>query len=106
MSDKKKKDKKKKDKKKKKLYCGDKYPTPAGYDGVDSKYGCLKKGVGVGMGIQRRKGLESKTDGKIVRVDRTEMIAVARSLGLIVPDSEDLATILNRVEAQIKKMRV
>ena len=106
IEQKKKKRKEKKQQQKKKLYCGDKYPTPDGYDGVDSKYGCLRRGIGVGMGIQRRKDMESKKKGKVVKVNRSEMIKVDRSLGLIVPDSEDIATILNRIEAQLKNVSV
>lgn len=100
-------DKKYSEIKKPKLYCGDKYPTPDGYDGVDSKYGCLKKGIGVGIGIQKRKEKESGVqDGDIVKVNYDEMVSMAQTLGLDVPVGEDIATILNRIEKQLKKISI
>ena len=36
------------------LYCGDKVQLPVGYDGFDTRYNCLKKGIGVGKNIVRR----------------------------------------------------
>jgi len=31
------------------LYCGDKAPLPPGYGGYDSRFNCLRKGVGIGL---------------------------------------------------------
>lgn len=31
------------------LYCGNREPLPEGYDGYDSRYNCLRKGVGIGL---------------------------------------------------------
>jgi hypothetical protein len=37
------------------FYCGPKYDVPSGYARNGNRYECLRRGVGVGMGIQRRK---------------------------------------------------
>ena len=34
---------------KKILYCGNNEEIPEGYDGLGSRYDCLKKGIGVGL---------------------------------------------------------
>jgi hypothetical protein len=31
------------------LYCGDKAPLPPGYGGYDTRFNCLRKGVGIGL---------------------------------------------------------
>lgn len=31
------------------LYCGDKNPLPPGYAGYDTRFRCLRKGVGIGL---------------------------------------------------------
>jgi len=31
------------------LYCGDKNPVPPGYAGYDTRFRCLRKGVGIGL---------------------------------------------------------
>lgn len=38
------------------LYCGDREPLPDGYADYDTRYNCLKKGVGVGINIGERGG--------------------------------------------------
>ena len=39
------------------LYCGDKAILPAGYAGFDTRYNCLRRGVGVGKMLQCRVGI-------------------------------------------------
>jgi len=36
------------------LYCGNKNPVPPGYAGYDTRYSCLRKGVGIGLYKIRR----------------------------------------------------
>lgn len=38
------------------MYCGDKAILPPGYQGFDTRYNCLRRGVGVGkmLNCQRR----------------------------------------------------
>lgn len=43
------------------LYCGDKQELPQGYDGFDTRYNCLKKGIGVGRSL-RELGLYQRYD--------------------------------------------
>ena len=42
------------------LYCGNKTVLPNGYEGFDSRYNCLRKGVGVGKGIATAAALRDK----------------------------------------------
>lgn len=36
------------------LYCGNKNPVPPGYAGYDTRFSCLRKGVGIGLYKLRR----------------------------------------------------
>ena len=36
------------------LYCGNKNPVPPGYAGYDTRFSCLRKGVGIGLYKIRR----------------------------------------------------
>lgn len=38
-----------------KLYCGDKTPIPEGYKDYDTRYNCLKKGIGVGLNKKKKR---------------------------------------------------
>lgn len=42
------------------LYCGDKAVLPNGYEGFDTRYNCLRKGVGVGKGIATAAAFRNK----------------------------------------------
>jgi hypothetical protein len=37
------------------FYCGDREPLPEGYDGYDTRYNCLRKGVGIGLNKRMRR---------------------------------------------------
>ena len=51
------------------LYCGNREPLPEGYDDYDTRYNCLRKGVGVGLnqrvGYRRNGGFFSTKWGYI-----------------------------------------
>lgn len=43
------------------LYCGDRNPLPDGYAGYDTRYNCLRKGVGIGKAIA-----QNATNGNVI----------------------------------------
>jgi hypothetical protein len=49
-----------------KLYCGDKTELPEGYTDNGSRYHCLKKGVGVGLNIQRDRNQKNNYEDDVV----------------------------------------
>ena len=44
-----------------KIYCGDQKIIPDGYDRRGTRFRCLQKGVGIGMGIEQKANGEGKT---------------------------------------------
>ena len=94
---------------KKKLYCGNKKPVPPGYDGIDTHYGCLRKGIGVGLHIHEKKqGDNGPKNGEkaiigSMSVPRYSFVKFAKTLGVDVKN-KDISEIVKGVEKKLKQI--
>lgn len=86
------------DGKKKRKYCGDKEDIPDGYDERGSRYECLRKGIGVGLNMDR----ERKNRGAVVEIDDDVLIGVATDLGIAAANTYSRFKLISLIESRLK----
>jgi hypothetical protein len=87
------------DGKKQRKYCGKKEELPIGYDRPGTRYECLRKGIGVGLNMDR----ERKNRGAAVQIITDNVLmGVATNLGIARADTYTRSNLISRMESILK----